>query len=338
MTYRSFAIVSALALAAAAASAQAPAKTPVKTWTPARTGDGQPDLQGTWTNATLTPFQRPPELAGKEFFTEQEEAAFEQKRLQQNDVESGGDDGKRGPADLARRAYNGAWFDRGSHGVNTRRTSLVVEPSDGRIPPMTPEGKKKFDEAHASFAAHPADGPENRPLSERCILFPNAGPPMLPEPYNNNYQIVQSPGFVTIMAEMVHDVRVVPLDGRPHLPSDVHQWKGDSRGHWEGNILVIDTTNFAYNDKSRFGVAYDGFTDQNLHVTERFTRTGPATILYRATVDDPSIYTKPWTVETTLSKRAEPIYEYACHEGNYGMFGILSGERVQEKTAAAKAK
>ena len=333
MTYRSFAIVSALALAAAAASAQVPAKA----WTPARTSDGQPDLQGTWTNGTLTPFQRPPELAGKEFFTEQEEAAFEQKRLQQNDVESG-DDGKRGPADLARRAYNGAWFDRGSHGVNTRRTSLVVEPSDGRIPPMTPEGKKKFDDAHANSAAHPADGPENRALSERCILFPNAGPPMLPEPYNNNYQIVQSPGFVTIMAEMVHDVRVVPLDGRPHLPPNIRQWKGDSRGHWEGNTLVIDTTNFAYNDKSRFGVAYDGFTDQNLHVTERFTRTGPSTIIYRATVDDPTIYTKPWTIETTLSKRTEPIYEYACHEGNYGMFGILSGERAQERTAAARAR
>ena len=335
MTCRSFAILSALALAAASASAQAPTKT--SAWTPARTADGQLDLQGTWTNGTLTPFQRPPELAGKEFFTEQEEAAFEQKRLQQNDVESG-DDGKRGPADLARRAYNGAWFDRGSHGVNTRRTSLVVEPSDGRIPPMTPEGKKKFDDAHAYFAAHPADGPESRALSERCILFPNAGPPMLPEPYNNNYQIVQSPGFVTIMAEMVHDVRVVPLDGRPHLPANIRQWKGDSRGRWEGNTLVIDTTNFAYNDKSRFGVAYDGFTDQNLRVTERFTRTGPTTIVYRATVDDPTIYTKPWTIETTLSKRSEPIYEYACHEGNYGMFGILSGERAQEKTAAAKAK
>jgi len=333
MSYRSIAIMGTLALAAAAAVAQAPAKT----WTPSRTADGQPDLQGTWTNATLTPLQRPPELAGKEFFTEEEQTAFEKKRLQQNDVESV-DDGKRGPADLARRAYNGAWFDRGSHGVNTRRTSLVVEPSDGRIPPMTPEGKKKFDEAHANFAAHAADGPENRPLSERCILFPNAGPPMLPEPYNNNYQIVQSPGFVTIMAEMVHDVRVVPLDGRPHLPSNIRQWKGDSRGHWEGNTLVIDTTNFSYNDKSRFGVAYDGFTDQNLHVTERFTRTGPGTITYRATVDDPTIYSKPWTIETTLSKRDEPIYEYACHEGNYGMFGILSGERTQEKTAAAKAK
>jgi hypothetical protein len=333
MSYRNIAIVSALALAAAGAMAQAPAKV----WIPARTADGQPDLQGTWTNATLTPFQRPSELGGKEFFTEQEQAAFEKRRLQQNDVESV-DDGKRGPADLARRAYNGAWFDRGSHGVNTRRTSLVVDPPDGRVPALTPEGKKKVDEARANFAAHPADGPENRPLSERCILFPNAGPPMLPEPYNNNYQIVQSPGFVTIMAAMVYDVRVIPLDGRPHLPPGVRQWKGDSRGHWEGNTLVIDTTNFAYNDKSRFGVAYDGFTDQNLHVTERFTRTGPNTIMYRATVDDPSVYSKPWTIETSLSKREEPIYEYACHEGNYGMFGILSGERAQEKTAATKSK
>ena len=332
MCNRYIAIMSVLALTAVSAMAQAPAKI----WTPARTADGQPDLQGTWTNATLTPFQRPPELAGKEFFTEQEQAAFEKRRLQQTDVESG-DDGTRGPGDLARRAYNGAWFDRGSHGVNTRRTSLVVDPPDGRIPALTPEGKRKFDEAHANVVAHPADGPEDRSLSERCVLFANAGPPMLATGYNNNYQIVQSPGFVTIIAEMAHDFRVIPLDGRPHLPPSVRQWKGDPRGHWEGTTLVVDTTNFAYNNKSRFGGAYDGLTDQNLHITERFTRTGPNTIIYRATVDDPTIYTKPWTIETSSSKSEEPIYEYACHEGNYGMFGILSGERAQERTAAAKS-
>jgi hypothetical protein len=229
-------------------------------------------------------------------------------------------------------------MDRGDHVVGTKRTSLVVDPPDGRIPALTPEAKKKFDEAHAHFAEHPADGPEDRPLAERCILWPTAGPPMLPDAYNNYYQIVQSPGYVTILAEMVHDVRVIPLDGRPHLPPNVPQWKGDSRGHWEGNTLVVDTANFAYNDKSRFGQVYDGLTDQNLHVTERFTRTGPDTITYRATVDDPSAYTKPWTIEIISSKREEPIYEYTCHEGNYGMFGILSGARAEERKAAAKSR
>jgi len=204
---------------------------------------------------------------------------------------------------------------------------------------MTPDARERYENFHRDLAQHPADGPEDRYLTERCILFGAAGPPMLPEPYNNNYQIVQSPGYVTILVEMNHEVRVIPLDGRPHLPQNIRQWTGNSRGHWEGNTLVVDTTNFTFNNQSRFGVSYlDGMTDQNLHVVERFTRTGPDTILYQATINDPTVYTKPWTVEISMTKREDHLFEYACNEGNYGMFGILSGARADEKKAVEAAR
>jgi hypothetical protein len=302
-------------------------------WTPPKTPDGQPDLQGVWTNATLTPFQRPADLASKPFFTEAEAAAFEKQRIQQNDVDR--IDGDRGAADLARRAYNNFWFDRGTRVVQSRRTSLVVDPPDGKVPPLTAQAQKRFDNFRAEQALHPSDGPEDRLLTERCILFGAAGPPMLPEPYNNNYQIAQSPGYVTILAEMNHEARVIPLDGRPHVPAGIRQWTGDSRGHWEGGTLVVDSQNFTFNNQSRFGVAYlTGMTDQNLHVVERFTRLDQGTILYQAAIDDPTVYSRPWTVEISMSKREDPIFEYACSEGNYGMFGILSGARAEEKKAA----
>jgi hypothetical protein len=307
------------------------AKAPAKTYVVPRTPDGQPDLQGIWTNQTLTPFQRPPALAGKEFLTPEEADAFAKTAAENSDVDRV--DGPRGPQDLARRAYNQAWMDRGTSVSKTMRTSQVIDPPDGRLPPLTPEAQKIFDRTHKGFNELGADGPEDRLLTERCILFGGAGPPMLVEPYNSNYMIVQSPGYVTILSEMVHDVRTIPLDGRPHLPTAVRQWTGDPRGRWEGDTLVVESTNFKFNDKSRFGVAYlDGMTDENLRVTERFRRMDADTILYRATVEDPTVYTKPWTIELTLSKRNEPIYEYACHEGNYGMVGILSGARAQEKT------
>ena len=299
-------------------------------WKPARTPDGQPDLQGIWTNATLTPLQRPVELGNKQFFTEDEAAAFEKQRVEQNDVDRV--EGARGEADLARRAYNNVWFDRGNRVVKSRRTSLIVDPPDGRVPPFTPEAQKRADALRAHLAQHPADGPEDRYLTERCILFGATGPPMLPEPYNNNYEIVQGPGYVAILSEMNHDVRLIPLDRRPHLADGMAQWKGNSRGRWEGDTLVVDTSSFRFNDQSRFGVGYlSGLTDQNLHVVERLQRMDANTILYQATVDDPTVYTKPWSVEISLSKRNEPIFEYACHEGNYGMFGILSGARAQER-------
>ena len=315
--------------------AAATALTAQTNWKAPRTPDGQPDLQGNWTNATLTPFQRPPELGNKEFFTEDEAAAFEKQRIQANDVDRV--EGPRGAADLGRRAYNNTWMDRGTHVTKYRRTSLVVDPPNGRVPPYTPEAQKRYDEFKAYSAQHPADGPEDRYLTERCILFGAAGPPMLPEPYNNNYEIVQNRNSVTILAEMNHDARTIPLDGRPHIPAEIKQWKGDSRGHWDGDTLVVESTNFRFNNQSRFGVAWlDGLTDGNLKVTERFTRVDPNTIIYRATIDDPTVYTKPWTVELSMRKRTEPLYEYACHEGNYGLADILRGARAEEKAAAAK--
>jgi hypothetical protein len=322
---RSLTLAALFALTVCAAAAQA------QNWKLPRTPDGHPDLEGTWTNATLTPLQRPAELGSKEFFTEREAAAFEKQRIEQGDVDR--IEGARGESDLARRAYNSAWFDRGTHVVKSRRTSLVVDPPDGRVPPFTPDAKSSHDAFRAGLAVHPADGPEDRLLTERCILFGAAGPPMLPEPYNNNYQIVQSPGYVTILAEMNHDARIIPLDGRPHLGANMPQWKGNSRGRWEGDTLVVETLDFKFNGQSRFGVAYlDGMSDRNLRVVERFTRTAPDTILYRATVEDPTVYTKPWTVEISMTKRDDAIFEYACHEGNYGLAGILSGTRAEERT------
>ena len=213
-----------------------------------------------------------------------------------------------------------------------------MDPEDGRVPPLTPEAKKKYDAERAELALHPSDGPEDRLLTERCILFGAAGPPMLPEPYNNNYEIVQSRGVVAIQVEMIHDTRIIPLDGRPHVPPQIREWMGDSRGHWEGDTLVVDTTNFKFNNQGRFGVSYmAGMSDENLHVVERFRRTDPNTIIYRATVEDPTVYAKPWTVEVSMTKSPNKLYEYACHEGNYGMLGILAGARAEEKKAAASA-
>ena len=296
-------------------------------WTPPRTAEGQIDLQGIWTNATLTPMQRPVELGSKQFFTEVEAAQFEKLRIEQTNVDRPearreGDTG----------SYNNVWFDRGTHVVKSRRTSLIVDPPDGKMPRFAPAAQQRWNQFRAELARHPADGPEDRLLTERCLLFGAAGPPMLPEPYNNNYQIIQTPGYVAILAEMNHDVRIIPLDGTPHLRPSMHQWEGNSRGRWEGDTLVVDTANFRFNGQSRFGVAYlDGMSDENLHVIERFTRTAADTIMYRAIVEDSTVYSQPWTVEISMTQRKEPIFEYACHEGNYGMFGILSGARAEEK-------
>jgi len=297
-----------------------------KTWTPPRTPDGNPDLQGTWSTATLTPLERPAALGGKQFFTEQEAAEYEKQFLLQanRDRRDGGADTDVG------RAYNEFWFSRGSHLVASGRTSLIVDPPDGKIPPLTAEAQKRQADRAAQTAAHAFDGPEYRPLAERCILWPTAGPPMLPGGYNNNYQIVQAPGYVTILVEMIHDVRIIPTDGRPHLPPGVRQWMGDSRGQWEGNTLVVDTTNFTGNTNFR-GASKD------LHLIERFTRVSPETIVYEFTVDDPAAFTKPWKAEIPMQKTQEPILEYACNEGNYAMTGVLGGARAEEKRAAEKA-
>ena len=321
MRHRFWASVPTLVVVTAAVSLWA-----AKTWTAPRTPDGQPDLQGIWSNATITPLERPKELAGKQFFTEQEAGEYEKRILQESNKDRR--DGDR-EADVG-RAYNDAWWDRGTRVVPTRRTSMVVDPADGRVPALTPAAQQR-EAARIEALRRPARGPEDRGLPERCIQWPTAGPPMLPSAYNNNYQILQTPGYVVILIEMIHDVRIIPLDGRPHLASNIRQWLGDSRGHWEGDELVVDTTNFT--DKTPFRGS-----DRNLHLIERFKRIDAETILYRFTVDDPTAFTKPWSGEAPLTRTPGPIYEYACHEGNYGKTNILSGARADEKAAEEAAK
>jgi len=306
---------------------------PAQTSAPAAARDarlpwGDPDLEGTWTNATLTLLQRPAELGTKAFFTPEEAAAWEKQRLDQTNADRPARPGEVG-------AYNDAFFERGTGGVKSRRTSLVIDPPDGRIPALTPQAQQKVEARQRHEAASPADRPEDRWLTERCILF-GATVPMLPEPYNNNYAIVQTPGYVIISVEMNHDTRIIPLDGRPHLPDRVQQWTGDSRGRWDGRTLVVETRNLKFNDKSRFGVGYlNGLSDENLRVVERFTRTDSNTITYQATIEDATVFTKPWTVELSMDRTDTSLYEVACHEGNYGMANILSGHRAEERAAAA---
>jgi hypothetical protein len=310
----------AMAIAAAAAG-QTPTKTSSsKNWTPPRTPDGKPDLQGVWTNFTLTPLERPPELKDKAVFTPAEAAQYEKDVVQRNNADRR--DGS-AEADVG-RAYNNFWYDRGTKVIPALRTSLIVDPPDGRIPPLTPAAQQRAAALAEVRRLHPADGPEDRSLTERCILWPTVGPPMLPGPYNNNYQIVQAPGYVMIVVEMIHDVRIIPTDGSPHLPSNIRLWTGDSRGHWEGNTLVVDTTNFT--GKTNFRGS-----GENLHLVERFTRAGPDMIRYEFTVEDPASFTRPWTAQVPMMKMDGPLVEYACHEGNYAMSGILGGARADEK-------
>ncbi len=291
-----------------------------------RTSWGHPDLQGTWSTATITPFERPAELAGKEFFTREEAAAFERQTLERENRDRR--DGT-AEADLA-RAYNDFWWDRGTRTVPTRRTSLVVDPPDGRVPALTPEAQQRLAAAAAARKQRgPADHPEDRNLWERCITrgLPNV---LLPQPYNNNFEIIQTTDHVVILAEMIHDARIIPIDGRPHLPQTIRQWLGDSVGKWEGDTLVVETTNFT-NKTSYRGAG------ESLRLVERFTRTAPGILTYRVTIDDPTTFTRPWTVELPAIPSDGPIYEYACHEANYGLEGILRGHRAEEQRAATTA-
>jgi len=319
---------------AAAETANKPA-TPKKSWTMPRTPDGQPDLQGVWTNNSVTPLQRPKELAGKEYYTEAEPAQLQQRerdRLALDDVE--------GEPPANHSGVEGApaenvHYDHAQFGLDwlqskvawNRRTSLIVGP-EGTIPPLTPEARTRLAEISAKEKGHEFDGPENRPLAARCIARPSGGPPLLPTRYNSNLQIVQGPGYVAMEAEEIHDVRIIPTDGRPHIPKSIRQWMGDSVGHWEGNTLVVDTTNFT--DQNPFPGA------QDLHVIERIRRTDEETILYEFTVEDPGMWTKPWSGEVPIKKLSGQLYEYACHEANYGLANTLRGARVAEAEAAAK--
>src|SRR5580658_7881503 len=295
-----------------------------KTWTVPRTPDGQPDLQGIWNNATLTPMERPAQYAGKATLTAQEAAAFEKEEL--GSVNADRRDGS--SVTDVNRAYNEFWRDRGKI-TPDRRTSLIIDPPDGRVPPLTPAAQKRAADLAAQSRGHEFDGPENRSLAERCIAVSNAGPPMMPANYNANYQIVQSPGYVALVSEQIHDVRIIPTDGRPHVSQEVRQLLGDSRGHGEGNTLVVETTNFT--DRTSFRGS-----SEHMHLTERFTRTGPDTMLYEFTVDDPETFTKSWTARVPMFKAKGPLFEYACHEGNYGLAGSLSGARAEEAASAAR--
>ena len=296
-----------------------------KPWTPPRTADGQPDLQGIWSNASIIPLERPKDLGDKQVLTPEEEQAYEAKVFTRSSRD-------RAPAPGAVGTYNNFWWDADSRRARNLRTSLIVDPPDGKVPPLTPEAQKRVEADRVYSREHPADGPEDRPLMERCLMFQTTGPPMLPSFYNNSqygplttkYEITQTRDYLVIAIEHNHDFRVIPLDGRPHLPPNVRQWMGDSRGRWEGNTLVIDTTNFT--NKTNFRGA-----DEKLHLTERFTRTAADTLVYEFTVDDPSAFTKPWKAVIPMIASEGPIYEYACHEGNYGLAGVLAGARVEER-------
>ena len=322
-------LVTGVAIAAFCLQAQPVAKpaapekaAAAKKYVAPRTPDGHPDFQGVWSNATITPIERPAELGAKQFFTEKEATDSLKEILDRTNADrrDGG-----ASADVG-RAYNQFWYDRGSALVSTRRTSLITDPPDGKLPPLTAEAQKRGDDLRGYNRLHPSDGPENRGLSERCLTWGTAGPPMLPSAYNNNYQVTQVPGYFVILNEMIHDARIIPIDQRPHLDPGIRQWFGDSRGHWEGDTLVVDTSNFS--GKTRFRGS-----DEKMHLTERFTRTAADTLLYQFTVDDPTSFTKAWSGEIPSWKSEDKIYEYACHEGNYGMEGILAGARNDEKAA-----
>ena len=305
------------------------------TWTPPRTPDGQPDLQGVWTNNTVTPLQRPKELAGKEFYTDAELAEVQKAQRERYALDEQEGEPAANHSGIPGAPAETVHYDHAQFGLDwlqskvawNRRTSLIVGP-EGTIPPLTPAARDRIESRRAKEKGHDLDGPENRPLEARCLARANVGPPLLPTRYNSNLQIVQGPGYVAIETEEIHDVRIISLDGRPHLSKNIHQWMGDSRGHWEGNALVIDTTNFT--DLNPFPGA------QNLHVVERLTRAGPDTILYQFTVEDPEMWTKAWSGEVPIKKIASQLYEYACNEANYGLENTLRGARVADVEAAAK--
>jgi len=316
------------ALSVAAPSAQ--------TRTVPRTAWGKPDLSGIWDFRTLTPLERPASQANKEFLTEAEAAKLEQDTIERNRqlderpperTTAGGNVDRRN--DGSPGFYNNFWLDGGTKPVGTRRTSLVIDPPNGRVPPLTAAGQKRLQERAAYAREHPADGPEDRSPSDRCILGFNAGPPLTPGGYNQNMQVVQTRDYVVLVTEMVHTARIVPLDGRPRPNNGMRSWSGEARGHWEGDTLVIETTNFS---EAR---GWRGSTP-SMKLIERLTRVDAKTLEYKYTVNDPDTWTSPWTASIPLQLADLPMYEYACHEGNHAMQGILSGQRTVDKEAAAK--
>ena len=332
-------VLALVAIAAITVTGQTPARgaanAPAGKWTPPRTPDGKPDMQGIWDFRTVTPMERPAEFADKAVLTPEEAAAYERRMVESRNADTNRDketsrgliNGTPATADVA-LAYNDFWWDRGTKVVGNRRTSLIIDPPDGRIPPLTPEAQKRLavlDEARER-SAH---GPEDRSVGERCIMGFNAGPPWAPGGYNMNVQVVQTPGYVMLMNEMVHNARIVPLDGRPH--GNVRRWDGTSRGRWEGDTLVVETKNF-YRETSLRG------SSPNLQLIERFTLTDPETLTYEYTVTDPTTWTRPWTVQIPMRRSEEQIFEYACHEANYGMTNLLKGARLVDAESKSTSR
>ena len=293
---------------------QAPATATKQPAAPPRTGWGDPSLESIWSFATTTPLERPAQFKDREFLTPAEIEA-QNRAANEDRAPNPGDTG----------TYNAFWFERGN---STGRTSLMTDPKDGRVPPFTPEGQKRN---AALRAMDGTDSWENRGLSERCLTRPTLGPPIIPGNYNAYVRLVQTPGYFVISVEMPSVSRVVPMDGRPHLSPQIREWLGDSRGHWEGNTLVVETTNFT--DKSNFRGS-----GKDMRLIERFTRVDANRLNYEFTVEDPGSFTKPWTALIPMTKTDDEIYEYACHEGNNTVVNVLYGARAQEKAAADAAK
>ena len=291
----------------------------------ARTPDGQPDLQGFWSNATYTPLERPDNIT-KEFYTPAEAVAAEKAAAARESAETE-------PGTVADVHYDFTQFglDRSQATLaRTLRTSLIVDPKNGKLPPISEEGKRVL-AARAEEAKRLGgrwDSAQSNQLDDRCIIMAGPGPPMMDAAYNSNYQIVQAPGYVMILTEMIHDVRIIPLDSRPQPPSNVRQWMGISRGRWEGDTLVVETTNFNGKNPLR------GSTE-NMKVIERLRRVADDTIEYNFTVDDKSMWVQPWSAEAVMRKTTGPLFEHACHEGNYGLYNTLVGARREEQQNAA---
>ena len=329
---RGFASLVALAWLAAVPAAGQGQEALREGWT-GRTPWGDPDLQGIWDYWTFTPLECPDELADKAVLTDEEAAQLAQQLNEQALARD------HPPPPGQTGAYSQAvWTDR-ARATALNQSSLIVDPPDGRIPPLTAEAERRA-EAHREAGGRPvrvrtggagSDGPEDRGVAERCILGFSTGPPMLPAGYNNNVQLFQVPGYVVMFLEMNHDVRIVPLDGRPHLPPSIRQWMDDSRAHWEADTLVVETTNFT--DKtasfSLTGLALGSAV--HLRLVERFTRVDADTLLYEFTVDDPATFSRSFAGRVPMHSSEEPIYEYACHEGNYGLLNILRGARAQDR-------
>jgi hypothetical protein len=337
-------IISFSASYASAASKQA-------SYEPPRNSQGDPNIQGTWDFRTLTPLERPKSLGTKSVFTAEEQETFRKKAVEAGDVDK--DREKVAASTDIEGAYNNFWFDYGTTMNEDRRTSLIIDPPNGRLPDLTPEASSQLKNAHLrnspvrdilsiGLANFRPAGPEILGLSERCLLSFNAGPPLIPSAYNNNIRIVQTPSHVVLFTEMIHDARIVQMADNPPLPAELEKWTGASRGYWDGNTLVVVTTNFTdktpafqmpidLNDTSRNGVVGSG---KNMELTERFTLVSKSRLIYEYTIDAPDTFTKPFTVAIPMKATEDQIYEYACHEGNYGLIGMLKGARQIEKEEA----